>query len=269
MPKHSAQRSMVPHRQIPNSGTRAVPKLNRASPAVHMRPEFFSALLDTVPGAKSNGSGSQSFHTSRSALFTEGQPASGVFIIESGAVKLSMCSGRGRSLILGFFGPQSVLGLPAAILGFPHESTAEAVKPVTAQFLSRERLLQHIGSGANGLRAAEAVSRILYSTLREMETLWLSDSVKQKLARFLLSLCPPRYASCTPLRLPLDLTHEDIAQRIGVSRESVTRFLSRFKKQGIVDLSQSVLTVTDISALQRIADFSGDAPLSVQTICSR
>ncbi len=212
------------------------------------------ALGSTSPYAAS----CQSVHARGWVLFTAGQPASGIFIIEKGCVKLSISPGRGRSLILGFFGPQSVLGLPATILGFPHESTAEATKSVTVRFFARARLLQHMRAGATGLWAAQVVSRMFYFTLCEIETLWLTDSVDQKLSRFLLSFCSPRNGARAPVQLPLDLTHEDIAQRIGVSRESVTRFFSRSKKSGILDLKHSVLTTVDIARLERLADVSAD-----------
>lgn len=199
-------------------------------------------------------------HGRGSLLFVEGQAASGVYVIEKGCAKLTICSGRGKSLILGFFGPQTVLGLPAAILGLPHEATAEIMKPTTARFVAREDLLRHLRqAGDAGLRAAQLVSRMLYSTLRDVESFWLTDSAEQKLARFFVSLCPPRHGCRAPIHLAFDFTHEDISQRIGLSRETVTRLVSRFKKRGVLKLTRSMLTICDHDALKRIADWSGVA----------
>jgi CRP-like cAMP-binding protein len=258
MPKPSAQLRVAVERRAPDSGIAPVPKLDTAG-TVDPFPGSIPQLFADVSGRDGRGN-SQTFHGRGSLLFTEGQPASGVFVIEKGSVKLTVCSGRGKPLILGFFGPQSVLGLAAAILARSHESTAETMSTVTARFLSREELLRQMQSASAGLRVAELVSRLLYSTVREIEALWLTDSVEQRLARFLVSLCPPRNGSTGAVHLALDLTHEDIAQRIGVSRESVTRFLSRFKKRGILDFKQSVLTVLEPAALERLADFPGDLP---------
>jgi len=224
-------------------------------------PLQMSSLFGPPSWAHSRVLGCQALHSRGCLIFTEGQAASGVYLLEKGTVKLTMCSGRGKSLILGFFGPQTVLGLPAAILGLAHEASAEAVNPATTRFLPREDLLRHLRQpGDAGLRAAELLSQMVYSTLRDVETFWLTDSVEQKLARFLLSLCPARDdGSRAPVHVALELTHEDISQRIGVSRETVTRFLSRFKKRGILDLRQSMLTILNPSALHRLADLSGDA----------
>lgn len=242
---------------LSRSGTQPVPKVNH--PASGSAPVRLSQLLSG--GSRGNPAESglcRTFHPRGSRLFTEGQPASGVFIIDKGCVKLSICSGCGRSLILGFFGPPSVLGLPAAILAAPHESSAEILKPVTARFLPRDQLIRHLRSSDAGLHAAELVSHMLYCTWREIEALWLTHSVDQKLARFLLSLYPAGAGREGPLHLPLDLTHEEIAQRIGVSRESVTRVFTRFRRRGVLHLKDSVLSLLDLDALRKLADLSGD-----------
>lgn len=258
MMKHSSPLKLAEERRAPALGNRPVPKLNRA--AVMERASSVSSLLfGPAAWARSRSFASQALYRRGALLFTEGQTASGVFLIEKGCVKLTMCSGRGRSLILGFYGPQTVLGLPAAILGLPHEASAEIIKLATARFVGRDEVLKHLRQGADaGLCAARMISQMLYSTLRDMETFWLTDSVEQKLARFLLTLCPPRNGCRGPIRLALELTHEDISQRIGVSRETVTRLLSRFKRRGILDLRQSMLTILNFVALERVADLPSD-----------
>jgi CRP/FNR family transcriptional regulator, cyclic AMP receptor protein len=259
MAKYSSQLSIAVERRAPDSGTGPVPKLNGARCAEPI-PLLTSSLFGPVSWARSRALGCQALHARGCLIFTEGQAASGVYLVEKGTVKLTMCSGRGRSLILGFFGPQTVLGLPAAILGARHEVTAEAVNQVATRFLPREDLLRHLRQpGDAGMRAVELLSQMVYSTLRDVEVFWLTDSVEQKLARFLLSLCPARYNSRAPVRLALELTHEDISQRIGVSRETVTRFMSRFKKRGVLNLKRSMLTILDPATLDRLADGSDDA----------
>jgi len=258
MTRYSSRSSSAADRRAPNSGIRPIPKLNGIEAAEPI-PLRTASLLEPAWWARSSALACQALHIRGSLIFTEGQAASGVYLIETGRVKLTMCSGRGKSLILGFFGPQAVLGLPAAILGLAHEATAEAVNPSTTRFLPREDLLRHLRQpGDASLRAAELLSQMVYATLRDVETLWLTSSVEQKLARFLLSLCPARNVSREPVRLALELTHEDISQRIGVSRETVTRLLSRLKKRSILDLKQSLLTILDPRALRRLADPSDD-----------
>jgi CRP/FNR family cyclic AMP-dependent transcriptional regulator len=255
MAKYPAQLRIATERRAPDLGNRSVPKLNPAANAESI-PLVSSKLFEPVIWARSRTPRCETSYSRGSLLFIEGQTASGVYLIEKGCVKLTICSGRGKSLILGFFGPQTLLGLPAAILGLPHEATAVSVRPTAARFVARDELIRHLRqAGDAGLRAAQLVSQTLYSTLRDVERFWLSDSVEQKLARFFVSLCPPRNECVAPIHLAFDLTHEDISQRIGVSRETVTRLLSRFKKRRIVNLTRSMLTIFDLGALKRIADW--------------
>jgi CRP/FNR family transcriptional regulator, cyclic AMP receptor protein len=254
--KQSVHLGVASSRSGSNSGSHAVSKpdvgVRSQQPLVFREPHFAPASLAVLGDFTG-----RTFYSRGSLLFTEGEPATGIFLVEKGCVKLTMCSARGKALLLGFFGPQTVLGLPAAILGFPHAATAEIVRPLTASFLAREVLLQHLRhAGDAGLRAAELVSQMLFSTLHEMETFWLSDSAEQKLARFLLSFCPPRNGRGVAWRIALGLTHEEIAQRIGVSRETVTRLLSHFKKRRILDLSRLTLTVLAPGNLEALADLS-------------
>ncbi|HVB87887.1 MAG TPA: Crp/Fnr family transcriptional regulator [Candidatus Dormibacteraeota bacterium] len=258
MPKQSGPAVLAARRSAPSLGFHPIPKLNvaaQASPVRPIVPQQYAPELWT----SSRGLGCEVLHARGSLIFTEGQAASGVYLVEKGSVKLTMCSGRGRSLILGFFGPQAVLGLAAAILGETHEATAEAAHPSATRFCSREDLLRNLRQpGDAGLRAAQLLSQTVYSTLRDMESFWLTGSVEQKLARFLLSLCSARKGSREPMYIPLGLTHEDISQRLGVSRETVTRLLSRLKKQSILDLKQSMLTILNPLALRCLADPQDD-----------
>ena len=73
-------------------------------------------------------------------LFVEGQEARGVFVICNGRIKLSASSADGKSLILRIAEPGEVVGLPGTISGKPYEVTAEALEPIQANFIPRERL---------------------------------------------------------------------------------------------------------------------------------
>jgi CRP-like cAMP-binding protein len=188
-------------------------------------------------------------------LFAEGQRADGVYVILEGRAKLSVCSSRGKSLILGFFGPGTVLGLEGAILGWPYVVTAEIVEPTKATFMSRDDLLRYLRDNEKaGLEAAEMASETCYFLSSRIKAIELSQSAKEKLARFILGLCSNGAGPKGETRLKLDLSQEAIAQMIGVSRETVTRLFSHLKKRNILDWRRSVLVIRDRAALQKLAE---------------
>jgi CRP/FNR family cyclic AMP-dependent transcriptional regulator len=187
-------------------------------------------------------------------LFVEGQPPRGVYILCSGRVKLSTSSADGRTLIVRMSEPGEVLGLPSTVTGKPYELTAEVIEPTQVNFISRadfvDFLRQH---GEAALRVAEQLSETYHSAISEMRTIGLSHSASQKLARFLLDWCSTRCNGKDESRGQMTLTHEEIAQVIGASRETVTRLFGDFKKRKWLLMKGSSLTILDKAALQSLA----------------
>jgi CRP/FNR family transcriptional regulator, cyclic AMP receptor protein len=195
---------------------------------------------------------SASVYPKGATLFVEGQSPRGVFVLCSGRVKLSTSSADGRTLILRISESGDVLGLPATVTGKSYELTAEVIEPTQANFIAREdflRFLQDHGEAA--LRVAQQLGETYHSAVAEMRTIGLSHSASEKLARFLLDLSAD-HAGIGEIKLTLTLTHEEIAQIIGASRETVTRLFSDFKKKQLVQVKGSTLTIKNKPALENL-----------------
>ena len=164
-------------------------------------------------------------------LFVEGQTPRGIFVLCKGRVKLSICSTDGKTLILKIAEPGEVLGLSATVSGKTYELTAETVDPCQVNFVKREDFLRFLKEHSDAcLRVAEQLSEKYNSACREIRSLGLSHSAGEKLAKLLLewSAKNGEAAKAEP-RVKLALTHEEIAQMIGTSRETVTRLICRFE----------------------------------------
>ena len=186
-------------------------------------------------------------------LFVEGQQAYSVFILASGRVKLTTASADGKSLLLRIAEPGEMIGLPGTISGKIYVLTAEALEPIQVNVISRGPfmgfLLEH---GEAALRVAEILNEIYHATFRELQYLAHSGSAAEKLARFLLDAAVPRGPSNTQLRARLTLTHEEIAEMIGVARETVTRLFASFKRERLITLQGSTLVIADKAGLERL-----------------
>jgi CRP/FNR family transcriptional regulator, cyclic AMP receptor protein len=187
-------------------------------------------------------------------LFVEGQAARGVFILCTGRVKLSTSSSDGRTLIVRISEPGEVLGLPAAVTGKPYELTADVIESTQANFISRTDFLNFLREhGDVALRVAQQLGETYHAAVAEMRSIGLSHSAGEKLARFLLDWCASRGDGKGEIRAKLTLTHEEIAQMIGASRETVTRLFSDFKKKQLLQMKGSTLIVRDKAGLERLA----------------
>jgi CRP/FNR family transcriptional regulator, cyclic AMP receptor protein len=188
-------------------------------------------------------------------LFVEGQDPRGVFVICNGRVKLSASSAGGKSLILRIADPGEIIGLPGTISGKPYEVTAEALEPIQANFIPRKPFLEFLRAhGEVALRVAEALSDIYYATYREVRCLGLSGSVEEKLARFLLDLVAVKGQDTDRASATLTLTHQEIAEIVGTSRETVTRLFADFKRKKLVEVHGAILLVTDRPGLQQLLE---------------
>ena len=187
-------------------------------------------------------------------LFVEGQTPRGVFIICSGKVKLSTASKEGKVLILKQCEAGEVLGLSAAISGTNYEMTAETASPCQLNFISRQDLMNLLQNQSEvGVHAALWLSREFQGAYRDIHDLVLARSSSGKLARLLLSCAPPGSQASKELHLRSAMTHEEMAQRIGSSRETVTRLLSDLKKKRLIRLEGATLVIRDRTGLEALA----------------
>ncbi|HKD72968.1 MAG TPA: Crp/Fnr family transcriptional regulator [Candidatus Acidoferrum sp.] len=188
-------------------------------------------------------------------LFVEGQPARGLFVLCSGRVKLSTCSADGTTLILRISEPGEVLGLPATVTGTCYELTADVIEPGQAKFIARTDFLSFLkDSGEAALRVVQQLGETYHSAISEMRTIGLSHSAGEKLARFLLEWASNYPEEKGQVRIELTLTHEEMAQMIGSSRETVTRRLTDFRKKQLLEVTGSTLVIKNKAALESIVN---------------
>ena len=187
-------------------------------------------------------------------LFVEGQLPRGIFVLCKGSVKLSINSPSGRTIIVKLAEPGEVLGLSATISGKPYEVTAETIDPCQVNFVKREDFLRFLKDDVEAcFKVAEQLSEKYHNACKEAGSLGLSHSAAEKLAKLLLEWSSRNgEAAKTEPRLKLRLTHEEIAQMIGTSRETVTRTLSVFKSRHLVAFHGSTLTIPSKAALESL-----------------
>jgi len=186
-------------------------------------------------------------------LFVEEQAPRGLYMICSGRVKLSTTSREGKTLILRIANPGEVLGLHATVSGKPYELTAETLQPCQLNFIKSEDFLRFLKEHGDAcLHAAEHLSSNCQSAYELIRTLGLSHSVSEKMARLLLEWAGEGENTKDGVRLKLALTHEEIAQLIGTSRETVTRVLTEFRKKKIAEFHGSTLLIRNRTGLEQL-----------------
>src|SRR6059058_1218285 len=189
-----------------------------------------------------------------SLLFVEGEMPRGIFILCSGRAKLTTSSSEGKTLIVKIAEVGEVLGASATILGKAYEVSAETIEPSQVNFIKREDFLKLLNSHADAcMHTAQQLSEKYHSAQREIRSLGLAQTTSEKLAKLLLDWCDAGgEETARGVRLKVLLTHEEIAQMIGTTRETVTRLLSDFKRKKIIDVKGSSVFILGKDALENM-----------------
>lgn len=188
-------------------------------------------------------------------LFLEKQDARGVFVLCDGEVKLTVSSSEGKTLILRIAKPGEVLGLMATLSGEPYELTAETLRPCRVAFIRRDEFLRFTERQPQITHGIlKQLTANYHSACEQLKTVGLSSSAPEKLARLLLGWSEAGEETKTGTRITMPLTHQEIAEFIGSSRETVTRTLSDFRSRNMVTMKGSTLMIADRPALLACAN---------------
>jgi CRP/FNR family transcriptional regulator, cyclic AMP receptor protein len=219
-----------------------------------MREDHLFCNLPPVAVQRLNEIRSSATYPKSAMLFIEGQQPRGVFVLCTGKAKLSTSSSEGRTVITKISEAGDVLGLSATISNRPYEVTAEMIEPGQANFITRDALLHFMREyGEVAVRVAEQLSQNYYSAYEGIRTLGLTNSPAERFAKLLLGWANPSVTNNgDPIQVKLTLTHEEIAEIIGTTRETVSRLFSQFKKKQLLQLKGATLVIRNRAALQKM-----------------
>jgi len=186
-------------------------------------------------------------------VLVEGQSPCGIFILCQGRAKLSTTSRDGKTLIVRVAEPGEVLGLHAVITGGPYELTVETMQPCQLNYVGREDMLRFLKEHPDAcLHAIQHLARDSSDAYGVVRAIGLSHSVSERFARFLLDTAADGEIRNGTVHVRLAMTHEEISQLVGTSRETITRLLTEFRKNSMAELRGSTLIIHNHPALKNL-----------------
>ncbi len=185
------------------------------------------------------------------ALFEEGEPCHGLFIITEGTVEIRQVSLRGREQVFHTEGPGATLGEAPLFDRGGYIASAVATTPTRALFLRRADLLDVCRRHPD---VALAILHALARRLRHFAEM-VSDlafrPIPERLARYLDTA--PRRPGHTGTEVPLLLTHAQLAARLGTVRELVARAFLQLERGGVIARKRGRVVIRDPARLARLA----------------
>jgi CRP/FNR family transcriptional regulator len=190
-----------------------------------------------------------------SILFLEQEPLSQVFVVLAGDVRLSLQDTGDKRLTLRIASNGAVLGISEAFSGSLSEWSADTLHPSKIASIKRNDFLGFAERHSEVYRLAtmEPIRTCSY-TCRTLRIIGLTYCVRKKLGGQLLVWAEQGTRTGDQSRYRLAMSHAQIAEFIGTTRESVSRTLANFKRSGIVELRGSMVTIPSMAALRKYVE---------------
>jgi CRP-like cAMP-binding protein len=179
-------------------------------------------------------------------IYYEGDKGHGLYLLMSGKAKTVKLAEDGRELMTGIYAADDYLGITAMLSNDPHSDTATALEDSLLCIIPKEQFDQLM----NLPGVAQKFIKLLSNDIREKEEQLLQlayNSVRKKIAEAILRLHRQNKGDNN-----IKISREDMAAMAGMATETVSRTLSDFKEEGLIDKKGSVITILDLNRLSRM-----------------
>ena len=210
-----------------------IPQESAATPAKLYDPSKGMEALEEIAEGKEMRK-----YARREAIFKEGQPARYLYLIRSGRVKTYKCNRIGKEFVTDVFMPGDFFGLEALVFEIPHRDSAMSLERADVQLIPREDFTELLGKDRH---FSALVLKTLAATIEDQEERMLSiayDSVRKRIANALIKLSDHCRQSCS-----IKVLREDLSNMVGTAKESVSRTLSDFKNEKLIEIDRGRITI--------------------------
>jgi CRP-like cAMP-binding protein len=184
-------------------------------------------------------------------LFHQGEPASQLLLIDYGSVKLSQVGVHGHEAILSLCGTRDTLGVSVLLGRNNYSSSARVVAKCRALVWDRDHFAALLASNP---QIRENLDRVLLQRIQELGDRFAeiaSENVEQRVALVLLRVLSQMGRNCIP-GIEVCLSSEELAQLAGTNLLTVSRVMSRWCKQGLLQPRQNAFKVLDPAGLSAV-----------------
>jgi len=187
-------------------------------------------------------------------LFTEGDPCTGLFVVESGQVRIFKSSSSGREQILAIEGPGSSIAELPLFDGGNYPASAEGASDARILFISKQDFhslcLVHPQVPLKVLKVVGARLRRLVGIIEELSFTTVRSRLIAVLVRRAKAGRKPGRKTGEAVEMELPPSNQELAAEIGTVRELVSRNLSRLQAEGLIHMDGKLVTIPDLTRLQ-------------------
>ncbi|MGF7080236.1 response regulator [Mucilaginibacter sp. UYCu711] len=181
-------------------------------------------------------------------IYYEGDKGNGLYLLINGSVKTIKLAEDGRELMTGMYGPDAYLGINAMLANEDYADTATALEDSLLCLIPKDQLEQLLNMYP---AVAREFIKLLSNDIREKEEQLLQlayHSVRKRMAEAMVRLSRQHVTEGGAFKI----SREDLAAMAGMATETVSRTLSDFKDEGLIDKKGSAITILDINRLAKM-----------------
>lgn len=183
-------------------------------------------------------------------IFSEGDPCAGLYVIESGDVRIFKTSAGGREQVLTIErAGNSIAELPV-FDGGAYPASAAAASDAAILFISRNDFralcLEHPEVALKVLRMVGLRLRRLVNIIEELSF----TTIRHRLAALLMRMAREAGNRAGRAEFNIEVSNQELASQIGTVRELVSRNLSRFQAEGLIRMEGKHITIPDLGKLE-------------------
>lgn len=189
-------------------------------------------------------------------VFQAGSPGNNVYVLQRGRVKISAVSPIGKQIILWFCFPGEVFGLAEVSRGGRREVYAEACADAVVLSIPQHEFKAFLASHPETAMLVIDLLSCRLRTLGDMLINLTADDVTTRIVKLLIRLSARygRRVSSEDVLLDIDLTHQDLADMIGTSRQTMTSVLGQLKRRGVLRIEHHHIHIPSQQLLEGLVD---------------
>jgi CRP/FNR family transcriptional regulator len=186
-----------------------------------------------------------------SIIFMEGDKGEAFYFIKSGKIKIYRSSKDGKELILNIYGKNNVFAEVTIFNDVSYPATAEVIEDAVVGMILNSDLEKLIKVNSElGLNLIKVLNKRLYNAQLKLKQIALNDTYSRT-AQAIIRLAEEHGKNKSEgVELKLELSRQELANMIGTARETVSRILSQFKKEGAIEISGKRIVIKDIKKLK-------------------
>jgi len=182
-------------------------------------------------------------------IFLEGDPCDGIYCLKQGVVAIRKYGSDGTSAVMKLIFPGQNFGYRSVLFDKAHKTSAEAMTPVSLCMLNKYDVKSILDQN---VKARQDLIDLIEQDLDAMEEkllLTVTKTIRSRFAYLLFTMSKHIEPEANRITFSLPVSKKDISAITGITVESLSRLLKKFKALNLIEEQKGVITILDRQAL--------------------